>query len=120
MFNAENWKKFLLVWENYALATESNKKSEPVQVATLLTLVGEEARGVYSTFNNWAEDGDDKEIKPVLKKLGDYWTPSKNIPFERYKFNRRVQEPGETYDQYRFIYLYFISFALKNTGKKKH
>ena len=48
---AENWKKFLLVWENYALATELNKKSEPVQVTTLLTLIGEEAREVCSTFN---------------------------------------------------------------------
>ena len=50
---AEKWKKFLLVWENYALATELNKKSEPVQVATLLTLIGEEAREVYSPFNTW-------------------------------------------------------------------
>ena len=48
---AEKWKKFLLVWENYALATELNKKSEPVQVATLLTLIGEEAREVYAPFN---------------------------------------------------------------------
>ena len=47
----EKWEKFLLVWENYALATELNKKSEPVQVATLLTLIGEKAREVYSTFN---------------------------------------------------------------------
>ena len=74
-------------------------------MATLLTLIGEEAREVYSTFNNWAEDGDDKTIKPVMKKLGDYCTPRKNIPFERYKFNRRVQEPGETYDQYRYLFI---------------
>ena len=108
-----------LVWENYALVTELNKKSEPVQVATLLTLIGEEAREVNSTFNNWAEDGDDKKIKPVLKKLRDYCAPRKNSRFQRYKFNRRVQEPGETYDQYRFIYLFHsISFALKNTEKK--
>ena len=64
-------------------------------------MIGEEAREVYSTFNDWAEDGDDKKIKPVLKKFGDYCEPRKNIPFERYKFNPRVQEPGETYDQYR-------------------
>lgn len=64
-------------------------------------MIGEEAREVYSTFNDWNEDGDDKKIKPVLKRLGDYYKPRKNIPFERYRFNRRVQEPGETYDQYR-------------------
>lgn len=47
---AEKWKKFSLAWKNYALATELNKKSEAVQVATLLTLIGEDAREVYSTF----------------------------------------------------------------------
>ena len=92
---------YSFVLRDYALATELNKKGEPVQVATLLTVIGEEAREVYSTFNDWAEDGDDKKIKPVLKKFGDYCEPRKNIPFERYEFNRRVQEPGETYDQYR-------------------
>ena len=97
---AEKWEKFLLAWENYALVTELNKKAEAVQVATLLTVIGEEAREVYSTFNDWGE-GEDKKINPVLKKLGDYCEPRKNIPFERYKFNRRVQEAGETYDQYR-------------------
>ena len=50
---AERWKKFLLAWENYALATGLNKKGEPVQVDTLLTVIGEEAREVYSTFNDW-------------------------------------------------------------------
>lgn len=98
---AEKWKKFLLAWENYALATELPKKAEGVQVATLLTVIGEEAREVYSTFNDWDAEGDEKKIKPVLKKFGEYCEPRKNIPFERFKFNRRVQEPGETYDQYR-------------------
>ena len=70
-------------------------------MATLLTVTGEEARVVYSTFNDWTEDGDDKKIQPVLRRLGDYCGPRKNIPFERYKFNCRVQEPGEIYDQYR-------------------
>ena len=77
------------------------KKPEGVQVATLLTVIGEEAREVYATFNDWEDDGDEKKIKPVLKKFGEYCEPRKNVPFERFKFNRRVQEPGETYDQYR-------------------
>ena len=98
---AEKWKKFLLAWNNYSLATELNKKTEGVQVATLLTVIGEEARDVYSTFSDWAEADDDQKIQPVLKKLGEYCEPRRNIPFERYRYNRRVQEQGETYDQYR-------------------
>ena len=34
-------------------------------------------------------------------KFQQYCQPCKNVPFERYRFNRRTQEPGETYDQYR-------------------
>lgn len=36
--------KFHFAWGNYALATELNEKAEPVQVATILTIIGEEAR----------------------------------------------------------------------------
>ena len=46
----EKWKKFELAWTNYALATELTEKPEEVQVATLLTVIGEEAREVFPTF----------------------------------------------------------------------
>ena len=38
-------------------------KGQPIQVATLLTVIGEEAKGVSSTFNDWVADGDDKKIR---------------------------------------------------------
>ena len=97
---AEKWKKFRLAWGNYALATELNKKSEPVQVATLLTVIGEDARDVYSTFD-WPDEESKSKIGPVLQKFADYCQPRKNIPFERYRFNKRAQEAGESYDQYK-------------------
>lgn len=40
----EKWKKFHRAWTNYALAVELYKKPEAVQVATLLTVIAEEAR----------------------------------------------------------------------------
>ena len=97
---AEKWKKFRLAWGNYALATELNKKSEPVQVATLLTVIGEDARDVYSTFD-WPDEESKSKIGPVLQKFADYCQPRKNIPFERYRFNKRAQEASESYDQYK-------------------
>ena len=83
------------------MATELDTKSEGVQVATLLTVIGEEARDVYSTFTDWANEGDENKIAPVLQKFAEYCQPRKNIPFERYRFNRRTQEAGESYDQYK-------------------
>ena len=98
---ADKWRKFLAAWENYALATELGGKPQPVQVATLLTVIGEDGREVYSTFRDWAQDGDDRRILPVLRKFAEYCQPRKNVPFERNKFNKRTQESGESYEQYK-------------------
>lgn len=98
---AEKWKKFRLAWDNYTLATELDKKAEKVQVATLLTIIGEEARDVFSTFTDWEDEDSSTKIAPVLQKFADYCQPRKNVPFERYRFNQRVQEAGESYDQYK-------------------
>ena len=97
----ERWRRFKRAWDSYALATGLTEKAEAVQVETLLTVIGEEAREVYSTFTGWAREGDSAKIGPVLEKFRQYCEPRKNVPFERYRFNRRCQEPGETYDHYR-------------------
>ena len=96
---ADNWKRFKRARLNYSLAIELGKKSEKVQVATLLTVIGEEAREVFATFADWENEGDHNRIEPVLQKFADYCHPRKSVPFERYCFNRHVQQPGESYKQ---------------------
>ena len=97
---SEKWMRFKQAWTNYAVATELDKKSQQVQVATILTVRGEDAREVYSTFTDWRKEGDESKIDPVIAKFDKYCRPRKNVPFERYCFNRRQQESGETYEQY--------------------
>ena len=53
-----------------------------------------------STFT-WGNDSDAKNINPVLKQFEEYCEPRKNVPFERFRFNKRTQEEGESYDPYR-------------------
>ena len=87
---SDKWKKFYRAWSNYVIATELNKKSEAVQVATLLTVIGsvmgEEAREVFTTFR-WQDEEDQAKIGKVVDKFKAYCQPRKNIPFERYRFN---------------------------------
>ena len=66
---AEKWKRFKLAWSNYSLATAFNEKNEAVQVATLLTVIGEEAREVFSTFSGWATDGDESKDRPRVGEV---------------------------------------------------
>ena len=43
---AEKWKEFEQAWKNYSIAMKLHLEPEAVQVATLLTVVGAEARKV--------------------------------------------------------------------------
>ena len=45
-----------MAWSNYSVTTEVNTKDEAVQFSTLLTVVGEDAREVYSMFT-WEAEG---------------------------------------------------------------
>ena len=72
---ADKWKKFRPGWTSYVLAAELGKKSEAVQVATLLMVIGEEARDLYSKFTGWADEADANKIAPVLQKFAEYCKP---------------------------------------------
>lgn len=69
------------------------------RVPTLLAVIGNIAIDVFDTLT-WDEQGDDKKIKKVLLKLEVHCEPKKNISYEWYKFLSRVQESGESIDQY--------------------
>ena len=66
---AGNWKKFKHTWSKFLLAIELDKKPEVVQVAMLLTVIGEETWEVFATFTDWAAEGDKAKINPVLEKV---------------------------------------------------
>ena len=96
---AENWKDWKMAWEHYSLASGLREKPEEVKVSTLLTIIGPEARKVFSTFSR-ANTGDSKKMGAVLAKLEEYCCPRQNVTFERYKFNTRQQAVGQTFDHY--------------------
>ena len=65
-------------WTNYTLAIGLTEKAENVQVATLLTVIGEEAREVFATFS-WTERGDEAKINKVLQMFEKYCQPRLNV-----------------------------------------
>ena len=66
---AEKWKEFEQAWKNYSIAMKLHQEPEAVQVATLLTVVGAEARKVFATFTDWASDTDQNKIHLCYKSL---------------------------------------------------
>ena len=68
---AEKWKEFEQAWGNYSVAMKLHQEpAETVQIATLLTVIGAEARKVFSTFT--FGEGDRDRIQPVLESFAAY------------------------------------------------
>ena len=97
---ADRWKEWEQAWTFYSDAIQLDKEEERRCVSTLMTVIGSEARRVYSNFQ-WTDPENKHKVECVLKQFRDYCSPHKQVPFERYRFNKRQQQPEETYNQYR-------------------
>lgn len=81
--SSQNWKRFKQKWSNYELATGVADKDDAIRVATILTVIGDEALDVYNTFT--CDDEEDKvKIDKVLEQFEKFCEPRKNTIYERY------------------------------------
>ena len=104
---AETWRKWRQNMQFYINATMS-KKTEKEKYSFFLFSIGEAGREIFNTWiwpkvvNDEGEptDEDDITIAALFKKFEDYCKPKRNLIVERYKFNTRRQNPGESVDHY--------------------
>uniref|UniRef100_A0A6P7HDN6 Uncharacterized protein LOC114347367 n=1 Tax=Diabrotica virgifera virgifera TaxID=50390 RepID=A0A6P7HDN6_DIAVI len=72
------------------------KKSDKEKIDMLVYLMGNEAEEILIQQNV----GNSDEYADILTKLDKYFIPQRNVIFERYKFNSRVQRPGEPVENF--------------------
>ena len=94
---ADNWQRFKGQWENYVLAADLTDESSEKRAAVFLTVIGTEAYDVYRTMQ-FEDEGDRKKIDPIMAGFEAFCIGAVNVTYERYTFNRRVQENGEWFD----------------------
>lgn len=96
---AENWRKFIMRFEIYLVATEKEKKSDKIKVNLLLNCAGSDAIEEYSHFTY--EEGESLEsFADVCKKFSELCQGAKNVIYERLVFNQRSQKEGERIDNF--------------------
>ncbi|EDO48510.1 predicted protein [Nematostella vectensis] len=95
---ATNWEIFKDSWENYIIATELNKKSDTIVVATLLTVMGKDCYRIYKNLH--LTDDERKSPTSILENLGEEFKSKRNIIYERYLYFCTVQEPSEGFSRF--------------------
>ena len=96
---ATSWKTWKQAWTRYEIATGVSKQENLVRVSTLLSVIGEDGVKAYDTFT-WEEDENKDNIDHVIHKFNVYCEPRTQVIYERYRFNNRNQEPGESASTY--------------------
>ncbi|XP_045024072.1 uncharacterized protein LOC123469327 [Daphnia magna] len=84
----------------YLVATNASANVDEEQmVGVLITLLGSEGLKIYDTFV-FTPATDAIKITPVLDKFTAHFEPRRSEVFERFKFLRRHQLAGETFDSW--------------------
>ena len=99
--NASNveaaWKRFKSQFAIFYIAKQLGEKSEEEQIANMLLLMGSDVVPIYERFQ-FATSGTDnrKTLENVKNRFDAHFRPAKSVIFERLKFNKTVQQPGQS------------------------
>ncbi|XP_015759420.1 PREDICTED: uncharacterized protein LOC107338702 [Acropora digitifera] len=96
---AENWKRWKQVWGSFEIASRLNQQENQVRVATFITCIGSDALEVYNSLP-FENDEDKMIMSKVLELMEKHCIGQTNVIYERYCFNNRNQEFGESFDAY--------------------
>ena len=96
---SECWRQWKRSWDLYKVASGLEEKSQKIQVATLLHVLGKECQEIFSQFR-WDDEGDSEKISTVEDKFQAYFEPLCSKNFNRHLFIERNQKDGESVDEY--------------------
>ena len=94
----ESWDKWFRRFDRYLQTSGFAAGDEKRQISSLIYAMGDEAEDILKTF--CLSEADQKKYKVVTDKFRAHFITKRNIVYERAKFNRRIQEPGEPVDAF--------------------
>ena len=94
----DDWPRWRRRFGQFRVASGLGEQSAAKQISTLLYCLGEEAESVLTSTNATQEER--QVYSAVMGKFDAFFQVRRNVIFERARFNRRNQNPGETAEQY--------------------
>ena len=96
---AADWERFRSEWQNYEIATDLESANGKKRATVLLACIGSAAHSVFRSFK--FQNADDRsDISKIIEAFDRYCIGETNITYERYVFNQRVQQAGESIEDY--------------------
>lgn len=93
----ENWKLFKQRYKTYALLAQLDKQTQAYQTAMFTHCLSDEALKVYNGFHFGT---DTPTVTQIMTKFDEFAVGQVNVTYERFMFNQRKQEEGETFENF--------------------
>ena len=97
--SAKTWRLWKQMWANYAIVTKLHSQDNEYQKAMFLCTVGQKALETYNSFQYTADEDPDK-LETIIAKYDEHFTGEINETYERFQFNKRIQQSGESFEVY--------------------
>ncbi|CAH0723775.1 unnamed protein product, partial [Brenthis ino] len=93
-FVPAEWPKYITRFKRYMSVSGNEELSDKSKIDFLLYSMGDKAEDIIIQF--------DKNLTytELLQSFDKFFFPKKNVIYERFKFNSRVQKEGEDFDQF--------------------
>ena len=96
---SQGWKRWRQVWDSFEIVSMLDTQAMKYRVATFITCIGPDALEVYNGLP-FECDSDKQDLPKILDLMEKYCIGQTNVIYERYVFNTRNQEEGESIDTY--------------------
>ena len=94
----DEWPRWCKRFQQFRVASGLADEAAERQVSTFLYCMGDEAEAILTATH--ATEGDRKDYESVRNTFDTFFNVRRNVIFERARFNRRSQQPGESSEQY--------------------
>ena len=94
----QNWRTFKRDFTNYENAAKLTEMTMAIRVATLLSCIGSDTMNIFHGLT--MTDAQRKQIPAIFKAFEKYCVGETNETYERFIFNSRNQQEGETVEKY--------------------
>ncbi len=93
-----SWPNWIRRFERFRIAAGISERSQEYQVNSLIYTMGDKADDIMCTLA--LSEADRKEYDKVKEAFEKHFVCKHNVIYERAKFNKRCQEPGESAEMF--------------------
>ena len=95
----EKWKLLKQLYKHYNILCRISDQDKEFQISSFLNCVGPVGLRIYNTLPFLAAENKE-DVETVMKKFDGYIIGEVNVTYERYVFNKRAQQIGESIEDY--------------------